>query len=208
MPIADPRRRRRANAIRRPRLTARAANADRRRARMRRFVRRLLDPLRRHRRVARRRRAVGIRRSAGRELEPRLRRGARFPNCRRLRAPSCRRAASRREWHERDVGTSPPHPDTSERSELPIEDNRDCASRRLPDITCPLAVRARSRSPSCARSQLTHRCGARRRRAPSRRTRRPSPDRSPTASRSTRLRRSRKRCCARSASCAGRAMRR
>ena len=46
------------------------ANAVRR-GRMRRIVRGLLDPLRRRRRDARRRRVMGIRRSAGRELEPR-----------------------------------------------------------------------------------------------------------------------------------------
>ncbi|MET0918197.1 MAG: hypothetical protein ABWY07_07230 [Burkholderiales bacterium] len=48
-------------------------------------------------------------------------------------------------WHERDVGPSPPHPDTSERREFPIEDNRDCESRYLREITCPMAVRAHAR---------------------------------------------------------------
>jgi hypothetical protein len=49
------------------------------------------------------------------------------------------------QWQERDVGTSPPNPDTSERGEFPIEDNRDCASRCLPEITYPMAVRAHAR---------------------------------------------------------------
>ena len=81
-------------------------------------VRRMRDPLRRRRRVPRRRRAMGLRRSAGRELEPRLRRAARFPSCRGSAPRASAAHASRRSGTSAMSSTSPPHPDTSERSEF------------------------------------------------------------------------------------------
>jgi hypothetical protein len=72
----------------------------RRSRRIGRVVRRMRDSLRLNGRVPRRRGTVGLRRSTGCQLEPRL--AARdVPNCRRARAPSCRRAASRRSGRSR-----------------------------------------------------------------------------------------------------------
>ena len=47
------------------------------------------------------------------------------------------------QWQSRDISTPLANPDTTERIEFPIGDNRDCASRRLTEIACPMAVRVR-----------------------------------------------------------------
>ncbi len=138
------------------------------------------------------------------------------------------------QWQSHDMRTPLAYPDTSVRPpgrpkgaqapwgetsaascggiafglEFAIGDNRDCASRCLTAIACPMAVRVRDR-PTRGRSRLTQSLRKLRIAGPLRQPGLPlRPDRSPTASRSMRRRRSRKHCCATSASYAGRTMRR